>query len=263
MDRSYWQQQTKQAPLFPELEWSRPENRHQAGKLLIVGGNAHGFAAPAEAYALAVKAGAGTVRAVLPDAIRKIVGIIIEHADFAPSTPSGSFSQRALAELLDHALWADGMLLAGDFGRNSETAIVIEKLLQKTNLAVTITKDAVDYICATPHTVAQRENTTLVLSLAQLQRLATGVRFHTPITFKMDLIQLVDWLHEFTTQFAPHIIVRHLDTTFVAVKGQVCTTRITHTSRIWRLKTATTVSVWWMQNPSKPYAALSTAITQS
>ena len=260
MDDPNWQRQTKAQPLFPELEWSRPENKLHAGKLLIVGGNSHGFAAPAEAYAESVKAGIGVARAMLPESIQKIVGIIIENADFAPSTPSGSFSQKALAELLSASMWADGILLAGDFGRNSETAIVLEKFLAKCPLAVTITKDAVDYCTSAPHTVLERNNTTLALSLSQLQRLGVAAKFDQAITFGMDLLRLVDWLQVFTTRFAPHIIVKHLDTIFVAVDGTVSTTKLAKDLPTWRLKTATHASVWWIQNPKKPFAALSTAV---
>lgn len=263
MEQAYWTKQTASQPLFPELLWSRPENRQQAGKLLIVGGNAHGFATPAEAYGESMRAGAGTVRALLPDAIQKIVGVIIEHADFAPSTPSGSFSQRALAELLDLSMWADGVLLAGDLGRNSETAIVIESFLQRTTVATTITRDAVDYITATPQSIAQRERTTIVLSLSQLQRLAIALKFDQPITFGMDLLRLVEWLHTFTVQFAPYIVVKHLDTIFVAVKGQITTTKDPHKSPIWRLRCAAYASVWWMQNPSKPLQSLATAVHET
>ncbi len=263
MDRSYWIKQAADAPLYPELLWSRPENRMHAGKLLIIGGNAHGFAAPAEAYAEAMRAGAGTVRAILPEAIRKIVGIIIENADFAPSTPSGSFSKRSLADFLEQAGWADSMLLAGDLGRNSETAIVIESLLQKTTIAATITRDAIDYVTATPHSISQRQNTTLVLSLSQLQRLGIALGFEQPISFGMDLLKLVDWLHQCTSRFAPHIIVKHLDTIFVAVDGQVVTTKDPQKTPIWRLRCASYASVWWMQNPSKPLQALATAVHET
>ena len=134
MDKSYWHKQTTDKPLFPDLAWSRPENKRQAGKLLIVGGNLHGFASPAEAYAESVRAGVGTARAMLPDCLRKIVGVLIENAEYAPCTPSGSFSQKALSEVLDPSNWADATLFAGDLGRNSETAILIEKFLAKARL---------------------------------------------------------------------------------------------------------------------------------
>src|SRR5690349_9866882 len=127
----YWHKQTSEKPLFPDLLWSRPENKRHAGKLTIIGGNLHGFAAPAIAFNTAQKAGIGNVNVVLPNAIQKLVGTFLPEATFAPSTPSGSFGSQSLAELLDTAAWADGVLLAGDVGKNSETTVVLEAFLQK------------------------------------------------------------------------------------------------------------------------------------
>ena len=128
METTYWQKQGSE-PLFPDLLWSRPERRSAAGKLLIIGGNVHAFAAPAEAFMQAQQAGIGTVRVVLPDATKKLVGKLLEHLEYAPSTPSGSFGQKSLAELLDLAAWSDGVLMAGDIGRNSDTAILLVKFV--------------------------------------------------------------------------------------------------------------------------------------
>ena len=263
MQPEFWHKQTLKKPLFPDLEWSRPENRAFAGKLLVMGGNSQGFAAPAEAYGESLRAGIGVAHALLPDAIQRIVGVIIENADFAPSTPSGSFSQKALLESLTHAAWADGVLLAGDIGRNSETAILLEKFLSKHPGKATLTRDAVDYATSLPQMVINRPETLLVLSLGQLQRLGTAAKFPQPIAFSMDLLRLVDWLHEFTRDFAPHLIVRHLDTLFVAVDGEVSTTPAPAEKPIWRLKTAAHATVWWIQNPQKPFAALSMGALQS
>jgi len=260
MKPSYWQSQTKQKPLFPELEWSKPENKLHAGKLLVVGGNAHGFAAPAGAFGYAEEAGAGTVHALLPDAIRKIVGAILPEADYAPSTPSGSFGQKALVDLLQAASWADVVLAAGDLGRNSETAILLESFLQKHRGQVTLTKDAVDYATSAPDTTLTRPDTLLVLSFSQLQRLAIAAKTPTPIKFSMDLLHLVEWLHEFTTHHRPYIIVKHLDNLLVAIEGRVSSTNVGDTKELWRVKTAATASVWWMQHTNKPFEALTASL---
>lgn len=261
MQLEYWHKQEPGRLLFPELEWSRPENRQFAGKLLIVGGNLYGFAAPAEGYSLAVKEGIGTARVLLPSAIQKVVGPFIENGEFAPSTPSGSFSQRALTELLDWCRWADGVLYAGDLGRNSETAILIESFLRKCELPAVLTKDAVDYVISSPLSALERPNTTLVLSFSQLQRLGIASKFASPVTFSMDLLRLVDWLHDFTAHFAPNIIVRHLNILFVAVNGEVSTTKLPDDApRVWRLNAAARAAVWWIQNPSKTFEALTTAV---
>jgi len=260
MSPEFWHKQPVGKPLFPHLLWSRPENRQMAGKLLIIGGNLYGFAAPAEAYTTSLKAGIGTSRVLLPSAIQKVVGPSIENGEFAASTPSGSFSQRALVELMDWCRWADGVLFAGDLGRNSETAIMVEKFLQKCEEPTVLTKDAIDYLVATPQFALERPNTTLVPSFSQLQRLGVAAKFEKPLTFGMGLLQVVEWLHVFTGRFAPHIVVKHLDNLFVAVHGEVSTTKLPKDIPIWRLMTATHATVWWLQNHAKPFEALTTAV---
>lgn len=260
MDKPYWHKQVAGQPLFPDLAWSRPQNRNLAGKLLIVGGNAHGFAAAGEAYAAAVGAGIGTARVLLPDSLQKTVGKVFAAGEYAPSTPSGSFSKKALAELLDLAGWADGLLLAGDFGRNSETAVVLEQAVSKYGGQLTLTKDAIDYFSKMPGALLRRNKTLLVLSFAQLQKLATGARFTKAFTFDMDLLRLVETLHEFTGQYPAAIIVKHLDTIFVSVGGQVSTTKLGEDIDVWRVRTAAAAAVWWLQNLAKPFEALTVAV---
>jgi ADP-dependent NAD(P)H-hydrate dehydratase / NAD(P)H-hydrate epimerase len=260
MRKDYWRRQTPDEPLYPDLLWSRPENKRQAGKLLVVGGNLHGFAAPATAYNEAVKAGIGTARVLLPDSLQKTVGKILEAGEYAPSTPSGSFARTALSELLEMAAWADGVLLAGDFGRNSETAILLEQFINKYSGQLTLTKDAVDYFAKTPDGLLDRAETTLALSFSQLQQLAASAKFTTPFTFDMDFLRLIDALREFTLKHSVAIITKHLQNVFVAYEGQVSTTKLEEDIDIWRVSTAARAAVWWLQNPSKPFEALTTSL---
>lgn len=263
MDRTYWQKQASE-PLFPDLVWSRPQNKQTAGKLLIIGGNVHGFAAVGNGYTEAEKAGIGSVRIILPDALRKTVSKLLPEADYAPSTPSGSFGQMALADLLEHAAWANGILLAGDLGRNSETAMLLEKFVAKYSGAITLTKDVVDYFIHVPSPLLERPDTCVVLSMAQLQKLASAAKFPLAFTFDMDFLKLIETLHEFTQQFSLYVVVKHLDTVFVGVSGQVSTTKTDNDiADIWRVPTAAHTAVWWLQNPAKPFEALTTAISKS
>ncbi len=260
MERTFWHRQTADKPLFPNLLWSRPENKLHAGKLLVMGGNAFGFVEPAEAFSAAEAAGAGTVRMLLPDSMRTFIGPTFTAGELAPTTPSGSFSQKALGELLPMAEWSDGVLLAGGFGRNSETAILLEKFIEKYSGQLTITQDAADYFTTTPVRVLARSNTTLVVSFAQLQKIATNVHYNTAFTFDTDILRLVDLLHDFSQKQQANIIVKHLENIFVAVNGQVSSTKLEKDLEIWRVKTAAAASVWWMQNPSKTFEALTTSL---
>jgi len=256
----YWFRQTKETPLFPDLLWSRPENRQHAGKLLVVGGNVHGFAAPAEAYAEAEKAGIGTVRVLLPDALQKTVSKLFPAAEFAPSTPSGSLSQRALAELLSLGYWADGVLIDGDLGRNSETAIVLEKFTSKHQGVLTLSSDAADYFITPQAAILERSDTLLVLNFSQLQKLASHAHFTTAFTSTMGLLQFVAAIHDFAQQHQAHFAIYHLDHYTVAAEGKVSTTKaIPGTGSSNPSQLAAHAAVWWLQNPGQPFKALTTA----
>lgn len=261
MENTYWHKQSTKEPLFTDLLWSRPETKQTAGKLLIIGGNINGFAAVGQAYTASQKAGIGSARIILPDSLRKTVSRLMPESTFAASTPSGSFSQQALAELLENAAWSDGVLLAGDLAHNSETAIVLEKLANKYSEQLTITKDAMDYFTAAPNAIAKRPDTTLVLTMAQLQRLAKSLKFEIAFTFDINLLNLVDSLRELTNRFAFNIVIKHLDTIIVAVKGQLSSTKTNLSDEdSWRVPIAAGAAVWWLQNPTKPFEAISTSL---
>lgn len=191
---------------------------------------------------------------------RSSSGVVHEVVwEYAPSTPSGSFSQRALGELLPMAAWADAVLLSGDLGRNSETAILLEKLADKYSGQLTITCDAADYFINSP-SILDRQETLWVISVAQLQKLAMNARFTTAFTYDMDILRFVEALHEFTLEHPGLIIVKHLENIFVAAEGQVSSTKLEAELPIWRLKTAAHAAVWRLQNPGKPYESLTTSL---
>jgi len=259
MEPTNWQKQTADKPLFPEILWSRPETRHGAGKLLIIGGNAHAISAPVTAYQYALDAGAGSARVILPDHVKKAFGRIVSEAEFAPSNPSGGFASSSLDTLLLHAQWADTVLLAGDFGRNSETSIVLEKFLQKTSKPVAITHDAVECLYGATEMLVKRPQTLVVASFAQAQKLAIHAKATKPLKFDSSLLQIVDSLHELTESWQASLLTRHLDTYFVC-HGDKLATSPAPTEKVWLLKTATRASVFWMQNPNKVFESVTTAL---
>lgn len=262
MDRTYLQKQDPKQPLFPDLLWSRPETKAGAGKLLIVGGNAHGFAAPAEAVSFADAAGVGLTRVLLPHHVKRLLPKGLLEVEFAPGTPSGSFARSALAEICDAAAWADGVLLAGDFGRNSETAILLEQFATKYTGQLTITQDAAEYFTKLPQPIVNRPETLMVISFAQAQKLFTSAKFSTALSYDMDFLRLTDALHEFTMTHQTRIITKHHQTIFVAVKGQVSATRLDPDLPTWRVRTAAAAATWWLQNPTKTYAALTSSLAE-
>ncbi|MBX4197224.1 hypothetical protein KW801_01560 [Candidatus Saccharibacteria bacterium] len=254
MENTNWLRQTADKPLFPDVLWNRPENKRYAGKLLIIGGHSQSFSAPSRAYTAATKAGGGAVRIVLPDALQKTIGKAFPEAEFAASTPIGSFSRQALELFLDLANWADGVLLAGDFGKNSETAILLESFINKYTGQLSLTGDSLDYFLPKPSQLTNRENTLLVADLSQTQKLAQP---KTVIRQTEDLVQILNKLSILTSDVKSSIITEQSGQIIVADKGKISTTKSAKGGVGPEL--AAYASVWMMQQPERTFEALTTS----
>ncbi len=259
----YWHKQTVDKPLFPDIEWSKPEQRSQAGRLTIIGGNKSGFAAVAENYSQALKIGVGECRVVLPSALKKSIPPGLTDTIFVPTNPSGGMAKEGWPQLLAAAEWANNLLLVGDSGGNSETAILYEKILTETKTPVTITRDAVDLLRAQANTLVERPQTLLVLSFAQTQKLFQAVYYPKVLTFSMQLTNLIEALHKFTVTYPVCVITFHNQHLVIAEGGEVSSTPLNNPMEIWRGSLATRASVYWGWHPGQLFKAVSASIIAS
>lgn len=255
MDHTYWHKQTDKS-IFPELEWNKPERRDQAGRLLIIGGYLHNLNAPAQSYEIATKQGIGSVKVALPDKTKRLLGGALDAAVFLPSTPSGELSREGLDELLEYSGWADTILLPGDIGRNSQTTLLISDLIENTTAQLVISRDAIDILQNAPQVIAKREKTTLVLSFAQLQKLCQNLKLPNALVFSMDLIKMIEFLHQFTEEYPCNIVTLHQNNLTVAVKGKVSATDLDQFEDSWRLRMSAISACYQTWNPTKPFEAL-------
>ncbi len=259
-EHSYWKQQKPDSPLFPDIEWSKPEQRSRAGRLGIVGGNKLGFAGVAASYTTALEAGVGHVRVLMPDCLRKTIPPSMTDVIFGACTPSGSLAHDAATELSALGEWSQLLLLAGDASRNSETAILYEDLLRRYTGPICLTRDAIDLVKNSSASLVERPNTLLVLSFAQLQKLFQAVYYPKMLTFSMQLMQLVETVHKFTLTYPVTIVVLHRDTLIAAHGGEVTTTAWENPMAIWRGETAARAAAYWLWNPGQPLQAVTASL---
>lgn len=260
MDYSYWKRQTLDAPLFPDIEWSKPEQKSLSGKLGIIGGNQLGFAGVAEAYSVALGTGAGHIRVLLPDVLKKTIPAAITDAVFAPTNPSGSLSKDAIAEMNALGEWANSILMIGDAGRSGETAVVYEQFIQKYTGQLVLTRDAIDLVKNGSEMLIERPNTVLIASFAQLQKLFQSVYYPKVLTFSMQLTNLVEAVHKFTITYPVTIVVLHKDHLIVASNGAVTSQVWSNPMLIWRGSVAAKAAAYWLWSPSKPLEAITSSI---
>jgi hypothetical protein len=256
----YWHKQTIEKPLFTDIEWSKPEQKSQKGSLGIIGGNKLGFISVAESYETSSKTGAGEVRVLLPDVLKKSIPASMTDVIFGDTNPSGGLAKNALTEMKALGDWSTGILLVGDAGNNSETAILYENFIKDYKGPLTITRDAVDLLKNTCSSVVDRPNTLLVVSLAQLQKLFQSVYYPKVLTFSMQLTNLVEALHKFTITYPISVAVMHQNQMLIASGGEVTSTPFDKPMKIWRGEVATIATVYWLWSPSKPLKSVTASL---
>lgn len=259
---TYWRVQEKSSPLFPDVEWNRPQRRDLAGRLGIIGGNKLGFAAVAEAYQMATTAGAGQVRVLLPDALKKSVPPQMSDVLFAPTNLSGGLASEAASELAALGQWADVLLLVGDAGKNSQTAMLYEQLLADAAQPVVLTRDAIDLVQHSAQRLLDNPHLLFVASFAQVQRLFHTVYYPKLLTFRMQLAQLVEVLHKFTITYPVTMVTFHAEQLIIARGGEVITQQWPEPMRIWRGETAARMAAYLLWSPEAPLAAASASIAE-
>ena len=259
---NYWKQQNEKEPLFPDVLWSKPEQKNIAGKLGIVGGNSLGFAAVANAYKAATDAGVGEVKLVLPQSLKKPLGLL-PGVEFAPDNQSGGLSKNALPQLKALSTETDGLLLIGDAGKNSETQTLYETFVREmdnNNKPLIVSRDAVDLLMGVINELIIRDNTLLVLSFSQLQKIFQNLYYPIVLVHSIQNNKLVEALHKFTISNQATVAVFHDDLFLIASKGEVVSSRFSHPTNIWQGKTAAQIASWFLWNPLRPLEATATAI---
>lgn len=241
--------------LFEDLLWSRPENKRSAGKLLIIGGQSGDFMNVSSCYSFAKEAGAGTIRLILPDSLKKIGGNI-EGVEFAPSTSTGSFAKTALATFFDLADWAEHVLLAGDFGKNSETTIILDGFLLSGIKPITISQNAMPSIGIKLEQLINMP-VNLVIERKIFQKIGIASSTHVPITSLTNYEQKGKIIENISSRTKASYLIIDEEQTWCAATGEVVSTQ---TKPIDLNALSAYAAVWLMQNPDKKLEALASSI---
>ena len=205
-------------------------------------------------------AGVGQIRVLLPEVLKKSMPPIITDVIYAPDNPSGGLAKDAGGAMKALSAWADAVLLIGDAGRNSETAILYEDFVRNYGGLLTITRDAIDLLLNAPEVMVERDNTLLVASFAQLQKIFTKVYYPKILTFSMQLQQLVETLHKFTITYPVTVMTFHQEQLVIASGGQVVTMPWDNPMAIWKGSVASHAAAYWLWNPGKPLEAATASL---
>lgn len=255
----FWSKQDENTPLYEDIIWSRPENKKLAKKIVVAGGNGNSFMHVAACYQFVTDAGIGDCKVVLPDKLQRIVGSSIDNVVFLPSDHSGGISKDASVMMHEYSEWGDGVFLAGDLGAGSETTRFIEKFVGGTSKPLILSGDSLDVFSDSPEHIFNKENTLLVATFRQLQKMAPRLGVEAPLKHDMDLVQLVSTIHEITKERETMLVTHHDGKSIVSMYGEVSTTPA-KMSPNWQDETASKSAVYFLQHPEKPFQAVTTSL---
>src|ERR1700683_256876 len=182
------------APLFPNVLFNRPVTRHAAGRMLLVGGHAHEFSLPPAIHQLAMAAGIGECNVVLPDTLASLLSGA-PGTLFAAANPSGALSREALGRILELAEDADAVAVGASLSNNSDTAMLIERLITGIERPLIAFDDA---LTATQHnagTVTGNPDALVILTMTEVFKLAgrlgiaINIRRGAGLINKLEIIQ--------------------------------------------------------------------------
>jgi uncharacterized protein YciI len=137
---------------------------------------------------------------------------------------------------------------------------LLEKFVTKYKGLLTISGDALDYFIQTKPSILERPDTSLVLNLSQLQKLAAQSQLTLPITSNMDLLRLVDALHDLSAQHPAYLSFRYDEHSLVAAGGRVSSTKSLGKAKDVQAEMAVQAAIWWMQAANRPFEAITSSI---
>ena len=257
MNTSDYQLQTG-AALYPDALYNRPLSRvgRTSGQLVTIGGHLQSCASAAAWPGLAEAAGLGVCRLLLPDSLQKLIGYA-SGVDFLPSTPAGSIAQAALQEILQATADADGLAMGWDLSGNSDTTILLEHVIDKSDKPLALFGDGLVALRHRPKAIATSSSNCLILTQTEATKLAArlGIGIGPAQDTVVHKLELLHKLHiELPINLVlvgPHIVV-------MTTEGATVTPIPAVMAQEKMFMTAV-MCAWWIRHAPKALSGLTCA----
>jgi NAD(P)H-hydrate repair Nnr-like enzyme with NAD(P)H-hydrate dehydratase domain len=243
-------------PLFPNVLYARPVTRVSSGRLLLLGGHSGSFSDPTAFHELALAAGIGECRVLLPDVLAKILSGA-PGTYFAASSPSGSLGREAADRAIELSEEADVVAIGADLSNNSDTGMLIERLLTQLDRPIAVFGDALHTVLQNPKTVTDNATALVILTMAEVFKLAGKLQIPINVRPGAGLINKLEIIQDLKSAsrcgyvvYGTEIIVAQ-DTHFIVTPIDF------HLSTAPQLFYAT-LATFWTQNPSRRREGLAT-----
>jgi NAD(P)H-hydrate repair Nnr-like enzyme with NAD(P)H-hydrate dehydratase domain len=251
-----WLTQTTTEPLFGDVWWSRPEHKRQAGSIVIIGGHTGSAAQLSTVFSAATDAGIGEVKLATPRSLKPLLQTVPE-AHFLPNTSSGTLSETSETDLIAFVRWSNGLALV-DPGENSETSLLLSRLLSKESLPALITESALPVIAQDLSQLKDRPNTVMSSSVSGIQQLLKAAQSDQAVRHDMGVRPYTLALKQLTTD-SPLFVISMIDEKIIVAHGGEAI--VTPASDATDLTALSVFGfVWMIQQPQTPLESVATGV---
>ncbi len=248
----YWQRQNINQPLFPDLFWDQPISQISANNFCLIGGSSTDFKQISLAYDLLQQKKYHQLYVILPNSLRKIFQEQQSNLIFGPSNQSGAFSLETFSLIEDLSLDSDVLSMIGGFTTNSETIILIEKIINDINKIKVISHDAIiDNF--------QPNQTVVIVQFKNLQKLLRNFHYHQAITSSMELTKIIQIIDHFCQQFKLALITEFNQNLIAFYDGKISLTEAKNIEN-WETNLNILSSYYLASNYNKIFESITCAV---
>lgn len=242
--------------LFPQVLFNRPVTRNGAGRLLVVGGHTGEFSQPTAMNALALAAGAGECRVIMPDKLLPILGGA-PGVFFGASTNSGSLSRDALGRILQLSEETDAVAIGSSLSNNSDTTMLAERLLSETTGSLVLYDDGLVAARSQIADISRRPNTLFILTMPEVFKLCGQLGIAIHVQSGAGLINKLEIVENLAGALAGDIAVFGTEV-IAGAKGALTVTPLNHRLSLQPAIFYAVLASFWIQNRINPLAGLTT-----
>jgi len=244
-------------PLFPNILYNRPVTRSGAGRLLLLGGHSGEFSLPAAIQQLALAAGVGECRVLLPDVLAKFLGGA-PGTFFAPATSSGSLSREALGRILELSEEADAVALGASLSNNSNTTMLLDKLVAEIERPLIVFDEALTSLGAGITAVTDNPDALIIVTMAEAFKICGHLQVPIHIRPDAGLINKLEIVQDLKAASRCGYAVYGTEI-IVAADTELIVTPMNYRLSLVPALFYSVLGTFWLQNRANRRAGLATA----
>lgn len=246
--------------IYKDIEWSQPDNPSQMGSCLIIGGSLQDIIAPHYAYNKLVRYFLSTT-VLMPESVKKFVGSKNKDIVFINSNPSGSFSLKSIDIVHSYLSEARIAIICGSIGKNSETAILMERIVNYDTLKV-ICGDSLELFKINTKSLLNNESNILVGDFRQIRTILNNGQVKTVHLYKDSLFETVNKLKISTNGIKAFFVLITDNYIFIAQDGKVKFFKKNKVNKDMNLEIACLTCEWSVNNKDRLFEAIQVAISK-